>query len=184
MKKILVIFLIFTFSFANAQQKQWSAEKANEWYKQQGWLIGCDFLPSTAINQLEMWEADTFDPTTIDHELGWAEGIGFNTLRVFLHNLVWEHDSTGFKKRIDEFLNIASRHHIKPLFVFFDDCWNPEPRYGKQPDPKPGVHNSGWMRSPAMHVHNDDTQWNVLERYVKDILSSFKNDPRILCWDL
>jgi hypothetical protein len=101
-----------------------------------------------------------------------------------LHDLVLEHDSTGFKKRIKEILTIASRHHIKPLFVFFDDCWNPEPRYGKQPDPKPGVHNSGWMRSPAMHVHNDSTQWNVLEKYVKDILSTFKNDPRILCWDL
>jgi hypothetical protein len=183
-KVSLASFLIFVFLFTNAQKRQWSAEKANEWYQQQGWLIGCDFLPSSAINQLEMWEAKTFDPVTIDRELGWAEGIGFNTLRVFLHDLVWAHDSTGFKKRINEFLTIASRHHIKPLFVFFDDCWNPEPRYGKQPDPKPGVHNSGWMRSPAMHVHNDSTQWNVLERYVKDILSTFKNDPRILCWDL
>jgi hypothetical protein len=166
------------------QSKIWSAEKANAWYKQQGWLVGCDFLPSTAVNQLEMWEAESFDTATINRELGWAEGIGFNTLRVFLHNLVWENDAQGFKKRINTFLDIASRHHIKPLFVFFDDCWNPEPKYGKQPEPKTGIHNSGWMRSPNMSVHNDPTKWIVLEKYVKDILSTFKNDRRVLLWDL
>ena len=125
MKTPLIAFFIFTFSIAaNAQQNKnvWSEKKANDWYKQQGWLVGCDFLPSTAINQLEMWQPETFDTVTIDRELGWAEEIGFNTLRVFLHDLVWENDSFGFKKRINTFLAIASSHHIKPLFVFFDDC--------------------------------------------------------------
>jgi hypothetical protein len=51
----------------------WTKEQAHEWYKQWGWLRGCDFIPSTAVNQLEMWQADTFDPSTIDRELGWAE---------------------------------------------------------------------------------------------------------------
>ena len=185
MKKTLTAILFFTFLFAaRAQSKIWPEKKANEWYAQQGWQVGCDFLPSTAINQLEMWESETFDTVTINRELGWAEQIGFNTLRVFLHDLVWENDSIGFKKRINIFLTIASQHRIKPLFVFFDDCWNPEPKYGPQPSPKPGVHNSGWMRSPAQSIHNDSTRWNVLERYVKDILASFKYDPRILCWDL
>ncbi len=184
LKTSLTGFIIFFSLLVNAQSNIWSAKKANDWYKQQGWLVGCNFLPSTAINQLEMWEAETFDTATIKRELGWAEGLGFNTLRVFLHNLVWENDPSGFKERINIFLNIASRHHIKPLFVFFDDCWNPEPAYGKQPLPKPGVHNSGWMRSPNMSVHNAPAKWNVLEKYVKDILSTFKDDKRILLWDL
>src|SRR6476660_5659037 len=99
MKRTLTAFLLFTFSFATyAQSKAWSEKKANDWYKQQGWLVGCDFLPSTAINQLEMWEPETFDTITINRELGWAEEIGFNTLRVFLHDLVWQNDSFGFKK--------------------------------------------------------------------------------------
>lgn len=183
-KTTLAFLFFFSSLLCSSQANIWSAQKANDWYKQQGWLVGCNFLPSTAINQLEMWEAESFDPTTIDRELGWAEGIGFNTLRVFLHNLVWENDAEGFKKRINTFLDIASKHHIKPLFVFFDDCWNPEPKYGKQPEPKVGVHNSGWMRSPNMSVHNDPAKWDVLEKYVKDILSTFKNDNRILLWDL
>src|SRR5947207_11430450 len=163
LKTGLTVIIIFFSFLVNAQSNIWSAKKANDWYKQQGWLVGCNFLPSTAINQLEMWEAQTFDTVTIKRELGWAEGLGFNTLRVFLHNLVWENDPSGFKERVNIFLNIASRHHIKPLFVFFDDCWNPEPAYGKQPLPKRGVHNSGWMRSPNMSVHNDPAKWNILE---------------------
>ncbi|MDE3144794.1 MAG: 1,4-beta-xylanase [Bacteroidota bacterium] len=185
MKNIISLFVFScSFLFVTAQTKIWSAEKANNWYKQQGWLVGSDFLPSTAINQLEMWQAETFDTATINRELGWAENLGMNTMRVFLHDLVWKNDAKGFKQRINTFLSIASKHHIKPLFVFFDDCWNEEPKYGKQPEPKVGVHNSGWMRSPARSIHNDSTQWNYLEDYVKDVLTTFKNDKRILLWDL
>ena len=60
---------------------RWSIERVDEWYARQPWLVGCNFIPSNAINQLEMWQAETFDPAVIDCELGWAAGIGFNTCR-------------------------------------------------------------------------------------------------------
>jgi hypothetical protein len=93
-------------------------------------MTGANFIPSTAINQLEMWQEDTFDPTTIDRELGYAESIGFNAMRVFLHSLVWQEDSTGFKKRVNQYLDISSKHNIQTIFVFFDDCWNKVPKPG------------------------------------------------------
>ena len=146
---------------------------------------GCgDFLPSTAINQLEMWQADSFDPTTIDRELGWAEAIGMNTMRVFLHSQLWQQDPKGFQQRIDAFLTIAARHHIRPVFVLFDSCWDPNPKLGPQHPPKPGVHNSGWVQDPGTAVLNDPTQYPHLEAYVKGLLGAFANDPRILAWDL
>ena len=164
---------------------RWSIQKANEWYAHQPWLIGCNFIPSNAINQLEMWQADTFDPTTIDRELSWAAGIGFNTIRTFLHDLAWEADARGFKYRINHFLEIASRHGIRPILVIFDDCWNPNPAIGSQPMPKPGIHNSGWVQSPGLDVVNRDaSSWGRLEQYVRDIIGSFANDERILLWDL
>ena len=164
---------------------RWSTQKANEWYACQPWLIGCNFIPSNAINQLEMWQADTFDPTTIDRELSWAAGIGFNTIRTFLHDLAWEADARGFKNRIDHFLDIASLHGIRPILVIFDDCWNPNPAIGSQPMPKPGIHNSGWVQSPGLDVVNRDaSSWGRLEQYVGDIIGSFANDERILLWDL
>ena len=58
---------------------KWSKEKANSWYKEQQWLVGCNFLPSSAINQLEMFQEDTFDEETIERELDWAENLGFNS---------------------------------------------------------------------------------------------------------
>lgn len=181
---LLVAFNISAQKSASGEENIWSKEKANEWYKQQGWLVGANFLPSTAINQLEMWQAATFDTATIRRELSWAAGIGMNVMRVYLHDLAWRADVVGFKKRMNIFLSIASKLQIKILFTIFDDCWNPDPVIGKQPAPRPGVHNSGWVRSPSKTVHNDSTQWGYLEQYVKDILNAFKDDDRILMWDL
>ncbi|TWR27552.1 cellulase family glycosylhydrolase [Mucilaginibacter pallidiroseus] len=174
---------------ANAQSKKtvagqrWSVAKAKAWYAGNKWLTGADFIPSTAINQLEMWQADTFDPKTIDRELGYAEGIGFNCMRVFLYSLAWQQDKAGFKKRVNDYLAIANKHHIKTMFVFFDDCWNAGAKTGKQPAPKTGIHNSGWLQNPGNRLNNPG-ETAMLEAYVKDVLTSFKDDKRILLWDL
>jgi hypothetical protein len=146
--------------------------------------VGANFIPSTAINQLEMWQADTFDPQTIDRELGWAASIGMNAMRVFLHDLAWDQDPSGLKDRMRQYLAIAWSHRIRTMFVLFDDCWNPDPKPGTQPEPKPGVHNSGWVRSPGNGKRNAPGFPAGLETYVRDIISSFRSDDRILLWDL
>jgi len=169
---------------AEAASDRWTAEKANEWYDAQPWLVGCNFTPSSAINQLEMWQADTFDPETIDRELGYAAGLGMNTVRTYLHDLAWQADPVGFKERLDHFLDLCAKHGIRPMLVFFDDCWNAEPKVGKQPEPVPSVHNSGWVQSPGRAVVNDPAQWGRLEAYVKDVVGSFHDDDRILIWDV
>lgn len=162
----------------------WTKEQANAWYEQWDWLRGCDFIPSTAINQLEMWQSETFDAATIDKELGWAANIGMNCMRVYLHHLAWEIDKEGFKKRMKTYLDISSKQGIHTIFVFMDDCWNPTYTAGKQPDPQPGIHNSGWVRDPGDLIHQDSTLVDRLEAYVKDILTDFKDDKRIVFWDL
>ncbi len=192
---LLVLFFITTSIQAQQNKKKetaivpkagqvWSVEKANAWYNEHKWITGADYLPSNAINQLEMWQAATFDSVLNDKELSWAENIGFNTMRVYLHSVAWKQDKEGFKNRMNTFLNIADRHHIKILFVFFDDCWNKIPVAGKQPDPKQGIHNSGWVQDPGDPFSSDPTQFPALEKYVKDVMDRFKNDKRILLWDL
>jgi endo-1,4-beta-mannosidase len=164
--------------------KTWTAEKANAWYAEHKWITGANYIPANAINQLEMWQAGTFDAATIDKELGWAQSIGFNTMRVFLHSVAWKQDPEGFKKRVDEFLTIAAKHGIQPIFVFFDDCWNKEPKPGVQPAPKTGIHNSGWVQDPGQPASSDTSNFASLEQYVKDVLGHFAHDKRILLWDL
>jgi hypothetical protein len=179
---VLSAFLLLTLTaFA---QSPWPVEKAAEWQAQHRWLVGCNFTPSTAINQLEMWQADTFDPATIDRELGWAQSIGFTGVRVFLHNLLWQEDSKGFLKRMDQFLAIAHKHQIGVTFVFFDSCWNPFPQAGKQPDPKPFTHNSGWVQSPGQEMMQHPERFAELKPYVQGVIGHFKNDKRIDMWDL
>ncbi|HEY3740514.1 MAG TPA: 1,4-beta-xylanase, partial [Bryobacteraceae bacterium] len=167
-----------------AARPRWTSAEANAWYAKQPWLVGANYIPATAINQLEMWQADSFDPARIDKELGWAQAIGMNTMRVFLHDLVWKQDPAGYKKRIDQFLAISARHGIRPLFVLFDSCWDPEPKLGKQHAPVPGVHNSGWVQGPGAAALKDPAQSARLEAYVKGVVAAFANDPRILGWDL
>jgi hypothetical protein len=183
MKSLAAVLILFASSVAVAEPR-WSADKATQWYAGQPWIVGCNFIPSTAINQLEMWQQDTFDPETIDRELGFAQSIGMNNVRVFLHNIPWEQDASGFKKRIETYLGIADRHHIKTIFVLFDSCWNDNPRPGKQPAPKPGVHNSGWVRAPGTRRLFDSRTWGGLEGYTRDIVKTYGNDSRVLMWDL
>lgn len=162
----------------------WTKEEANAWYAKQPWLVGCDFLPSTAINQLEMFQAETFDTATINRELGWAAAIGMNTVRVYLHDLLHQQDADGFLKRLDIFLEIAAKHKIKPLLVLFDSVWDPFPKLGKQRDPQPGVHNSGWVQNPGKDALLDSTQYPRLETYTKAVIAKFASDDRVLGWDL
>ena len=167
-----------------AQQSRWTEKEAADWYAKQPWLVGSNYIPANAINEVEMWQADTFDPKRIDTELGWAEAIGLNTMRVFLHDLPWQQDPAGFQNRIDTFLKIAAKHHIKPLFVLFDSCWDPQPRLGKQHAPTPGVHNSGWVQSPGAKALQDPAQYPRLEAYVKGVVGAFAKDDRVLGWDI
>ena len=162
----------------------WSKERARAWADSTGWLVGSNFAPSTAVNQLEMWQAATFDPQTIDRELGYAESLGFNSMRVFLHHLLWQQDSTGFLGRLDQFLAIADRHHIRVMLVLFDAVWDPYPRLGRQRAPIPHLHNSAWVQSPGVEILADTARHGELHGYVEGVVGRFRNDRRVVAWDV
>ena len=162
----------------------WSVQKANQWYKMNKWPVGCNYIPSTAVNQLEMWQATTFDTITINKELGWAKNLGFNSLRVFLHYLLWQEDKEGFYSRIEKFLQIAHQNGMSVMFVLFDDCGNGNPVLGTQEPPIAGIHNSGWVQCPGHAQVRDSTLFPVYSDYVKGIIKKFREDKRVLCWDL
>ena len=189
MKKLLLMGAILALSLPAVTstafaRDRWAAADANAWYAKQKWPVGANYIPANAINQLEMWQAASFDPATIDKELGWAQAMGMTTMRVFLHDALWQQDAAGLKQRMDAFLAISARHGIKPLFVLFDSCWDPEPRQGPQHPPIPGVHNSGWVQGPGAKALADPAQYPRLESYVKDVVARFAKDDRILGWDV
>ena len=171
---------------AEAAHGRWPAEKAAAWYAQQPWLVGCNFLPSTAVNDVEMWQRETFDPATIERELGWANQLGFNSVRVFLNFVVWREDAAGLKERFARFLELAHKHGLAVMPILFDDCNFADrvARAGQQPEPEPGIHNSQWVSSPPLKLVTNAAAQTQLERYVKDMVGTFGRDERLLLWDL
>ena len=168
---------------------KWSSEKAFDWYKANDWLVGCNYLPSNAINQLEMFQEETYEEEINKRELTWAKELGFNTVRVYLHDLLWNKPEV-FKNNLNNFLDICDSLNIKPMLVLFDDCHRPYPKEGIQPKPVRGVHNSGWKQSPGMalvhEIYNDRAHQEIprLREFVQGVLTEFKDDERILLWDI
>src|SRR3569833_1173424 len=184
MKKLILAGLLLALATPCVARERWTPTEANAWYAKQKWLVGSNYIPADAINELEMWQEASFNPAQIDKELGWAQSMGMTTMRVFLHDALWAQDAPGFKKRLGIFLDIAARHGIKPLLVLFDSCWDPNYKMGPQHPPIPGVHNSGWVQGPGAKALADPAQYPRLENYVKDVVASFAGDARILGWDV
>lgn len=168
----------------NIKPLRWSQERADSWYSSLPWLFGCNYIPAYATNQIEMWHESSFSIKDIDRELSWAAGLGMNTIRVFLHDLLWNNEGSRFLSRVDQFLEAAAKRGIRVIFVLFDSCWHPFPHYGPQPIPEPGVHNSRWLQSPGLHVLRCPNKFEALKDYVQSVLSIFRDDDRVLAWDL
>ncbi|CAF3341122.1 unnamed protein product [Rotaria sp. Silwood1] len=167
-----------------ASKSRWPIQRAQSWYTSQPWLLGANYLPSTSVNVLEMWQ-DTFDEITIKRELEWAnKRLRMNSLRVFLHILVWRENPKKFFERLDTFLDISNKNNIKIMLVLFDECWQAEPHLGKQPEPIPGVHNSQWVRCPGQSMVLNKTSWPILREYTIDVITRYKSDERVFVWDL
>ena len=187
--RTVVYISLFALIFIQCQKPdpigtRWSEAKAWEWQKEQGWMAGANFNPSTAINQLEFFQESTFDRETIDRELAWSAELGMKIHRVYLHNLLWDQDSLGFLSRVDEFLTLANKHNIKTMLVLLDDVWHPIPKLGTQPDPIPFVHNSGWVQAPGAAILGDSLRHHELKNYIKGVMGRFANDTRVVAWDL
>jgi len=191
MKNHFILLAIFSLLFIQCQQtlktpvaERWSEEKAWKWHQENGWMAGTNFNPSTAINQLEFFQEESFDMETIDRELSWSAELGMKMHRVYLHNLLWDQDSLGFINRINAYLETADKYQIKTMLVLLDDVWHPLPKLGKQPDPTPFVHNSGWVQAPGATILGDSLRHDELKNYIKGVISHFAEDKRVVAWDL
>lgn len=165
---------------------RWTEEQINAWAQKRPWQVGMNYLPASAVNWNEMWQAETFDAAGIDRELKLAASIGMNTLRTNLPFIVWLYDREHFLDRIDQFLSIAAKHGIAVMLTLMDDCGfsGDHPWIGKQREPRPGVHNSQGAASPGRNVVVCPAHYDMVEAYVRDVVRRFRTDSRILIWDV
>jgi len=128
----------------------WPAAKAWAWYEKVGAIRGVNYVPSTAVNMMEWWQVATFDPTTIARELGLAHETGYTSIRCNLPELVWEHDSTGLKKRLNAFLGLADRHGLTVMLCLFDavNFAKADPQLGPNPRRSPACTTAAGCPAP------------------------------------
>ncbi|MBC8592780.1 cellulase family glycosylhydrolase [Oscillospiraceae bacterium N12] len=191
MKTVNLIFSVCIVCLLNlsayAQDSTWSVEKAKSWGERQPWYCGVNYIPSNAINYTAMWDKTSFSPDLIDKELDLAEKIGINCVRVVMQYIVYEDDPVYFLRTFNHFLAISEKHHIKVIPCFFDDCAfgvNTDPVLGKQSEPLEGWYAWAWSPSPGYSMVVDSRTHYKLEEYVKSVMTRFKQDDRILLWDL
>lgn len=187
MKRLFVLLVIVLVQTACSVKvaERWSEGKANDWYAAQPWPVGCVYMPSYGGTPVEIWGEEYFNADVVDSELALAEDLGFNAIRIFLCDIVWQEDPDGFMDRLEETVRIADKHGLRILMTFFTNGGTiKNPFTGPQPQPVPGVHNSVWMSSPGKDVVNDPGKWPVMERYVKQVIRKYRKDPRILAWCL
>lgn len=171
----------------NATYGQWTTDQAWQWSNSMPWPCGFNYIPANAISYTEMWMDYCFNPDEIDREMKMAQDVGFNCARVVLPFVVWEHDPEVFKQRLDKFLEICQRHQIRVMPALFDDCaFGPDanPVFGRRSDVIPGWYANGWTPSPGHDIVRNQQEWPRLEKYVKDVIGSFKDDARLWVWDL
>ena len=193
MKKIFLS-ILFVMSVCFAKQataqdstQRWGEQRAWEWYNKQPWLCGFNYIPAYAINYTAMWDKTSFDANAIDKELALAEKTGLNVLRAVLQYAVYADDPGYFLKTLNTFAGICDKHHIKFVPALFDDCVfgiTFDPHIGKQPEPLKGWYAWAWSPSPGHTMVTDTTTYPKLVAYVKAVIKRFKDDNRILLWDL
>jgi len=59
-----------------------------------------------------------FRSEEVDREFGYAEDVGLNAMRVFLHMYPFENNKIAFLDNLERYLNIADKHGIRTIFVF------------------------------------------------------------------
>ena len=170
-----------------AQTPQWSPKAATDWYAKQPWLVGANYIPAYAANQLEMWQPETFDIDRIDMEMGWAEALGMNTMRVYLHNLLWQEDpggSTASTAASTSFSRSAKGTKSAPSSCFWIPAETPSPRPAGSSRRARASTIPDTVQSPGPAALTDPAQEAHLLEYIEDLILAFNTDERILAWDL
>ena len=177
---------------------RWSEKKAWEWYNSHPWIRGCNYMSADSVNRIDQWQGLHFEERlkTTEEELKVMKDLGFNSVRIILEFVVWEKEHDSFLERFEEYISLLDKYGISAMVVLANDCMPPKTELWKMPDIGEqeydwGYHGGrrhsqhGRHSSPAPHYYFDDPV--LTEKYfdmVREIVTLYKDDPRILMWDL
>ncbi len=178
-------------------EQRWSKERAWEWYNSRPWIRGCNFMGSDCANRIDQWQELGFEERfkTADEELALAAKTGFNSIRIILEYIVWKEEHDGFMERLERYIELAHSHGISCMMVFGNDCMPPKTESWKPL--KPGVQHYDWGwhggRKVSQHGTFNTVGYHVLDEpeialehyeWVREIVTKYKDDERVIMWDV
>ena len=175
--------------------KQWSKERAWEWYNSRPWIRGCNYLPANCVNRIEMWQEYNSDKVfeTMEEEFKLIQSIGYNSIRVIIEFLVWDKEHDGYMERFERFLTLANKYGISVMLVLANDCMRPKgyevDKLGEQPCDW-GYHGGRKMSQHGIfnamgHHYLDEPE--TAPRFfamIREFVEKYKNDERINIWNV
>lgn len=199
-KLIMAVAALSAAELFAARTAPWTKEKAWDWYNDQPWIRGCNYMPASAANRVDQWQALGSEARfeEMDRELALAESIGFNAVRLILAEEgfgVWVHDHDGFLARFERALGVCAKHKIRAIIVLGNDCSRPKQLW-KLPEPGPQPCDWGYHGGRKLSQHGsfpgalgytslDDPDLNPkFYRMCEELLTKYRDDDRILFWNL
>ena len=183
-----------------ARQGPWTKERAWEWYNAQPWIRGCNYMPASAANRVDQWQALGAEErfAEVERELALAEKVGFNTLRLIVEHQgfgVWLADPDGFRARFERYLQILAKHKLRAIVVLGNDCSRPKELWEL---PKPGVqkYDVGYHGGRRVTQHgslpnavgyttvDDPALRPKFYAMCEELMTRHRDDDRILFWNL
>jgi len=137
-------------------------------------IRGANYVPSYASTSVGIWK--DFDAAVVSRELGYAQRIGLNSVRMFLQYVVYEQNPAQFLDRVEQFVRLADQRGLRTMLVLFDSCFGDEPAMEK-------AYQRLWVNNPG-YSRTQEENWPRLEKYVSDVVKRFKGDRRLQIWDI
>ena len=180
------------------EDRRWSPETAWEWYNARPWIRGCNFMSSDCVNRIDQWQALGFEEklATAEKELELASKTGFNAVRLILEYIVWKEEHDGFMARFDRYLDACYKFGIRAMIVFGNDCMLPKEDPNAHLHCGPQHYDWGYHGGRRISQHSTihtEPGYSLLDEpeeaphiyeFVREIIEKYKNDDRILIWDL
>ena len=178
--------------------ERWSKEKAWEWYNSHPWIRGCNYMSADCVNRVDQWQGLHFEERlkTTEEELKLMADLGFNSVRIILEYVVWQKEHDSFLQRLERYISLLDKYGISPMIVLANDCMPPKTELWKMPDigeqhydigyhggKKHSQHGRHNAPAPHFYLDNEETREDYF-KMVREIVSIYKNDNRILMWDV
>ena len=190
-----LVFCALLFFLPAAQAKSGGIKFAPDYSDMRGF----NYNPISAKNGDDKWIS--YNHAEIDRDMGYAQRMKLNAVRMFLSYKAWTADRAGYDAKLKDFTRTAFAHHIGVMFVvvggpqgmmpgLFEESAKPKLREYAQDlvrsvGSEPGLsmwdaaNEPDWVHPPAALPNTDQPQRIKVARFMAAALKEFDHDTPV-----